>query len=87
MKNIDDKNLLLILSLVTSVKKPGVVCRCGAIIPEDEITYWTDYWNEDCGVVITQCPNCEAYYETSRPEEWDSKSDAVQYLANYIAGR
>ena len=65
-----------------------VVCRCGATIPDDEVDYWNgcNEEGEEYGVVTVQCLSCKADYETSQWGEWDDKSDAVQYLTDYIKG-
>jgi hypothetical protein len=66
----------------------AVTCRCGAIIPDDNIDKWNgcNEEGEDYGVVTANCDKCGADYETSQWGEWDGLEDAKSYLQDYING-
>ncbi len=66
-----------------------MIKNTGANIPYDDVDYWNgcnDEGEEYC-VVTAQCPECKTDYETSQCGEWDNKSDAIKYLADYIKGQ
>ena len=68
---------------------PLVTCRCGSIIPDDNIDKWNgcNEEGEDYGVVTASCDKCGKDYETSQWGEWDDLEDAKNYLQDYINGR
>ncbi|MBK9479951.1 MAG: hypothetical protein IPN99_14115 [Bacteroidetes bacterium] len=67
----------------------AVTCRCGAIIPDDNIDKWNgcNEEGEDYGVVTANCDKCGADYETTANlSEWDDLEDAKSYLQDYLNG-
>jgi hypothetical protein len=70
------------------LQQAHVTCRCGAIIPDDNIDKWNgcNEEGEDYGVVTANCDKCDADYETSQWGEWDDLEDAKSYLQDYING-
>lgn len=65
-----------------------VTCRCGAIIPDDNIDKWNgcNEEGEEYVVVTADCDKCGADYRTSQWGEWDDLEDAKSYLQDYING-
>ena len=72
----------------SNIDQPVVTCRCGAVIPNDEIDYSNrcNEEGEEYAEVTAQCNVCKAYYETSQWGEWDNKNEAIEYLKDYIEG-
>lgn len=70
------------------IGQPIVTCRCGAVIPNDEIDYSNgcNEKGEEYGELSAQCNVCKADYETSQWGEWDDKNEAIEYLKDYIEG-
>ncbi len=65
-----------------------ITCRCGAIIPDDEIDYCNrcNEEGEEYGEVSAQCNICKANYQASQWGEWSNRDEAVEYLKEYIEG-
>ena len=69
-----------------SVKENNVICRCGAIIPEENINHYIccDEDDEDYTVVKAKCNRCGKDY---RFEEWGQSyylDDAKRILRRNI---
>ncbi len=66
-----------------------VVCRCGSVIPSDQIEVRNrcNEEGEDYGEVSAECNVCHNDYETSQWGEWDNKEEAVKHLMEYISNK
>lgn len=63
-----------------------VTCRCGSIIPDDNIDERNgcNEEGEEFGTVSAICDKCGNDYETSQWGEWDDLEEAKEYLQEYI---
>jgi hypothetical protein len=63
-----------------------VTCRCGAIIPDDNIDdrNGCNEEGEEFGTVTANCDKCGHDYETSQWGEWTDLEEAKGYLQEYI---
>lgn len=65
-----------------------VICRCGAIIPDEDIEKinGSNEEGEDYGEVSAYCEKCGTEYETMKWGEWDDLEEAKSVLHDYISG-
>ena len=67
-------------------KEIVITCECGVIIPHDQIDYYngTNEEGEEYGEVEAYCKVCKKEYKGSQWGEWESETEALECLKEYI---
>lgn len=65
----------------------NVICRCGAIIPDDNTYKWntSNIEGEDYGVVTGTCDNCSSKFETTQWGECENLEETKAVIQHYIS--
>lgn len=63
-----------------------VICSCGSVIPEDDISYSNrcNEEGEEYYEVCAECSSCTKFWETSEWGECEDMQEAQQVLIRYI---
>lgn len=75
------------LDLNRNMKQEQIIkCRCGAIIPSDQIDNYNrcNEEGEEFAEVVADCKSCGSEYETSKWGEWHDREEALSHLYEYI---